>query len=152
MNKSDIELLLEVGERISLECKRSEKGLPKSFWETYSSFANTIGGIVLLGVKEDVTVSDRRARFEVVGVQGVSKIRKELFDTLNSDKVSQNILTDEDVVEVRFDDKIVLCITIPQADYRQRPVYINGNLLKGAFKRNFEGDYHCTEDEVRAMI
>lgn len=44
MNKSDIELLLEVGERISLECKRSEKGLPKSFWETYSSFANTIGG------------------------------------------------------------------------------------------------------------
>ena len=55
MNKSDIESLLEVGERISLECKKSEKGLPKSFWETYSSFANTIGGIVLLGVKEDVT-------------------------------------------------------------------------------------------------
>lgn len=31
MNKSDIESLLEVGERISLECKKSEKGLPKSF-------------------------------------------------------------------------------------------------------------------------
>ena len=108
MNKSDIESLLEVGERISLECKKSEKGLPKSFWETYSSFANTIGGIVLLGVKEDVTVSDRRDRFEVVGVQDISKIKKELFDTLNSDKVSRNILTDEDVVEVPFDDKVVL--------------------------------------------
>ena len=152
MNKSDIESLLEVGERISLECKKSEKGLPKSFWETYSSFANTIGGIVLLGVKEDVTVSDRRDRFEVVGVQDVSKIKKELFDTLNSDKVSRNILTDEDVVEVPFDDKVVLCITIPQADYRQRPIYINGNPLKGTFKRNYEGDYHCAEDEIRAMI
>lgn len=107
---------------------------------------------MLLGVKEDVTVSDRRDRFEVVGVQDISKIKKELFDTLNSDKVSRNILTDEDVVEVPFDDKVVLCITIPQADYRQRPIYINGNPLKGAFKRNYEGDYHCAEDEIRAMI
>ena len=83
-------------------------------------------------------MSDRRDRFEVVGVQDVSKIKKELFDTLNRDKVSRNILTDEDVVEVPFDDKVVLCITIPQADYRQRPIYINGNPLKGRLWRAFD--------------
>ena len=39
-----------------------------------------------------------------------------------------------------------------QADYKQRPVYINGNPIKGSYKRNNEGDYHCTEEEVKAML
>ena len=24
--------------------------------------------------------------------------------------------------------------------------------MNGSFKRNYEGDYHCTEDDVKAMI
>ena len=31
-------------------------------------------------------------------------------------------------------------------------MYINGNPLKGSFKRNHEGDYHCTEEEVKSML
>ena len=47
---------------------------------------------------------------------------------------------------------LILWIRVPQADYKQRPVYINGNPMKGSYKRNHEGDYHCTEDEVKAMF
>jgi len=25
-------------------------------------------------------------------------------------------------------------------------------MMNGAFKRNYEGDYHCTEEDVKAMI
>ncbi|MCD8368829.1 MAG: hypothetical protein LUC94_00595 [Clostridiales bacterium] len=38
--------LLNASERINLEVKRATGGLPTSFWETYSAFANTFGGIM----------------------------------------------------------------------------------------------------------
>mgnify|MGYP000167007308 FL=1 len=31
-------------------------------------------------------------------------------------------------------------------------MYINENPLKGSYKRNHERDYHCTEEEVKAMF
>lgn len=42
------------GERVTLECKKAQNGVPNSLWETYSAFANTNGGILLLGVYENV--------------------------------------------------------------------------------------------------
>jgi ATP-dependent DNA helicase RecG len=63
----DIKLLSEDRE---LECKLAigkdgRGGLPsKTLWETYSAFANTNGGIILLGVKEK-----KDHTFEVEGIE-----------------------------------------------------------------------------------
>lgn len=152
MNVNDINVLLSVGEHITLECKKADRQLPKSVWETYSSFANTIGGTIILGITEHCDNQLPDGRFEISGVDNASKIKKEIFDTLNSNKVSCNVLTDSDVEEISIEGRTIICINVPQADYRQRPVYINGNMLNGSYKRNYEGDYHCTEDEVKAMI
>ena len=45
--------LLGEGETSRVECKLAVKAIPDSFWESYSAFANTDGGIVLLGIREE---------------------------------------------------------------------------------------------------
>lgn len=55
MNKLDFDIskLSEYREDNCLEVKKATNGLPNSIWETYSSFANSEGGLILLGVEED---------------------------------------------------------------------------------------------------
>lgn len=152
MTSQEIKELLLYGESIHLECKECRVDIPKSVWETYSSFANTYGGIILLGVHEYINESDVRKRFTIVGVPDAARVIGNFWNTINGDKTNVNILKDENVYSVDVDGKEVVVIDIPQADYRQRPVYINGNPIKGTFKRTYEGDYHCIEAEVRAML
>ena len=150
MDTQDVISQLALRERIKFEVKKAENSIPKSVWETYSAFANTIGGYILLGIAEKKEEGD--SPYLITGVNDPTKLKKELFDSLNSDKVSTNILTDDDVEVIEYEEKLLVSIHVPQANYRQRPVYINGNLNKGTYKRNHEGDYHCTEEEVKAMI
>ena len=152
MTQEDIKDMMLYGERINVEYKEAFNELPKSFWETYSSFANTIGGQIVLGIKEHRTKSTLQERFEIQGVNNAAKILKTLWDTVNSDKVNRNILLDENVETIDYDGKQLIVVTIPMANYTERPIYINRNILGGAYKRNYEGDYHCTDDEVRAML
>ena len=54
INEKIIKETLLKGERVTLECKNAKAEVPKSIWATYSAFANTIGGLILLGVDEDL--------------------------------------------------------------------------------------------------
>jgi predicted HTH transcriptional regulator len=41
---------------------------------------------------------------------------------------------------------------VPRAERPDKPIFIDGNPLSGTYRRNGEGDYHCTKDEVQAMM
>ena len=148
----NIKKLLLKGERVTFEAKRAETDVPKSVWETYSAFANTEGGTIVLGVEEHWKEKDPTKRFEIIGVKNADKIVKDFWNTINSNKVSHNILCSEDVSVVEIDGKQIVCIQVPQTTWRTRPVYLNDNVFRGSFRRNHEGDYHCTEEQVRAYI
>ena len=145
--------LLKYGEKLTLECKKAESHVPNSVWETYSAFANTVGGTILFGVEEHQKEKDPEKHFTIANIENPQARLKEFWDTIhNSNKVNISILRDADVGTCVVDGKTIIWIEVPQADYTQRPVYIKGNPMSGTFKRNFEGDYHCKEAEVAAMF
>lgn len=152
MSGINIGELLQYGEHFTLECKKAESGLPKSVWETYSAFANTNGGIILFGIEENISEQEFSKRFTVGHIHNPEKIISDFWNTINSSKVNVNLLRDKDVYKTMYEGKTIIVINVPQANYKCKPVYINENLLKGSFKRNHEGDYHCTEEEVKAML
>ena len=153
MNENMIKETLRKGERVTLECKKAQSSIPNSVWETYSAFANTNGGLILLGVLEDTKEKNQGKRFFITGVDNAEKIRKDFWNMVNnSEKVNVNLLKDEDVEIVDIEDKKVVAINVPRADYAIRPVYINNNLMRGTFVRNHEGDYHCPDQVIRMMV
>jgi ATP-dependent DNA helicase RecG len=138
---------LKIGEKGDFECKAAKGGLPGSLWETYSAMANTNGGSILLGV------SEQDGQFIVSGVLNAENMLKDFWNTINNKgKVSMNILKDSDVNILEVDGYKIISIDIPRADYSQKPVYIGQNPLNGTYKRGFEGDYKCSETEVKAMF
>ena len=77
MNQNDVKKLLQKGERLTLEAKLAKTDVPKSVWESYSAFANTMGGTILLGVFENMKENDPAKRFRIEGVDDAEKIRKD---------------------------------------------------------------------------
>lgn len=153
MDKNTIMEAFRKGERVTLECKKARSEVPSSIWSTYSAFANTLGGLILLGVEEDLDEPDIAKRYTITGVSNVIKMKKDFWDTVNNaSKVNVNILSDSDVDSFDFDGKTVLAIQVPRAEYMVRPVFINNNLMRGTYMRNSEGDYHCTEDVIKMLV
>ncbi len=127
------------------EVKKATAGLPTSLWDTYSAFANCYGGIIILGIKEN---SDKS--WSTTGLHDVSKLLKNFWDTINNHtKVSINLLKEDDVETFCIDGDDIIVIHVPAARRDQKPVYINDDIFGGTFRRNWEGDYHCTRVQVK---
>ncbi len=148
MEEFDIRKLDEYREDNRLEVKKAKDGLPHSLWESYSSMANCYGGAIILGAMENPDGS-----ISTTGLKNAAKLRKEFWDTINNrNKVSVNLLTDDDVVTYNQNGDVVMEIKVPRARREQKPVYINNDIWNGTYRRNWEGDYHCTQSEVKAML
>lgn len=123
---------------------------PGEFWPTYSAFANSFGGTIVLGLTEDPR--DRR-RLVPTGVGDPEKIIRDLWDQANNpQKVNVYLLSEDDVRIEDEDGRRLVEVTVPRAERRKRPVYINESMNSGTYRRNGEGDYHCSVTEVAEML
>lgn len=144
----DLDKLENYRENNRIEAKKALGGFPRSVWETYSAFANTLGGIILLGVEE---YPDRS--LHAVDLPAPEKIADEFWNTLNDrSQVSVNILSHGNIRIEETGGKRIVVITVPRAQRYDRPVYIGENPFTGSYRRNGEGDYRCPAEEVKSMM
>lgn len=131
-----------------IEAKLALGGLPQSIWETYSAFANTMGGVILLGVEERADKS-----LHPVNLPDPHKLIDEFWQLVSEKKkVSANVLSMRNIYIQTIDQKSIVVIEVPRAGRFDRPVYIDKDPYGGSYRRNGEGDYRCHPDEVEAML
>jgi len=145
MNRNDIEKSKEYNQ---LEAKAARGGVPESMWESYSAFANTEGGLILLGVIEQADHT-----LKMVGVKDAHKMKSDIWNMLNNrQKISVNLMTDRRVRIEEIEGKEIIVLDVPRAERSARPVYKGLDPRTGSYRRNGEGDYRCSLEEVSAMF
>ena len=143
----DFNRLEQYRENNRIEAKKALGGLPKSIWETYSAFANTLGGVILLGVIE---TADKT--FDSVNLPDPGSLIREFWCIINDPlKVSVNILAEKDVYVEEINGDRIIVIKVPRADRADKPVYVD-NDTRNTYRRSGEGDYRCTYEEYQTMV
>ena len=146
-NKEElIDFLKHSHEKHFLEFKKAVN-LPKAFWDTYSAFCNTSGGVVVLGVTE------AEPENSIIGVGNKDKIITELWDLLsNPNKVSFNNLRNEDVIAVPIDEtRTIIVVAIQEAPDNMKPVYLEGKIQQ-TYIRTGDGDRIANQIEINSML
>ena len=144
-----LESLLVQTESDDLEFKSAAGGFPDNFWDTYSAFANSDGGTIVFGVQE------KKGKFYLNNLtpEQIEKYRKDFWNNVNNPStISRNLMRKEDLVIGNYKGFAFMLFFVPRAPRELRPVYRTSDPYKGTFKRNYEGDYHCTEREVQRMF
>ena len=132
-----LDSLLRMTESDDLEFKSAAGGFPGSFWDTYSAFANSEGGTIILGVAE------KKGKFylDKLSEEQVEKYTKDFWNNVNSrTTISCNLMTSKDVVVADYKGHKIMLFFIPRAAREQRPVYRTTQPYNGTFKRNYEID------------
>ena len=139
---------INLPEGIDIEYKAAENGLPKSFWETYSAFANTNGGVIILGYDERDKMNPKK------GFKNPQTIYDQLLnDANNPSKVSFNLLTDDDILISPIADskRSRIIVNIREAPYSVKPVHIGKDIGK-SYIRLGEGDRLVTKQQLKYLL
>ena len=139
---------INLPEGIDIEYKAAENGLPKSFWETYSAFANTNGGVIILGYDERNKINPKK------GFKNPQPIYDQLLnDANNPSKVSFNLLTDDDILISPIADskRSLIIVNIREAPYSVKPVHIGKDIGK-SYIRLGEGDRLVTKQQLKYLL
>ena len=145
-----LDQLMADKETSHMEFKHGKGGFPhKEFWPSYSSFANTDGGVIIIGIKE----KDGNFYPEGLSSDIADRYEKIFWDSINDPhQVSRKLMTNDDVVKANYNGNYFLIFNVPRARREERPVYVGQNPMRSTYRRNATGDYLCKEWEVSIML
>ena len=143
MNKNQLLKKLSGIEWDDFEVKESRAALPADIAKTISAFANTIGGYVVFGVKED------GGKFIISGVENPDKIQNDFITLLRGEKFNIPLSSKGDVH--RIDNKIVLVFRIEEMPRQAKPIYFGGD-IRHTFVRIGASTQKASKFEVERML
>jgi len=121
--------------------------LPEDIWATYSSFANTLGGEIILGIRE------MRGRFTIEGIPNPLPVLQEFWEILDDPfRISHNILAISDVQLIQIMNKKLIRIRVPLAPEHLKPIFIGGNAYTGTYFRLGDADMHASRRQVSQLL
>lgn len=133
-------------EGTTIEYKKAKDEFPKSFWETYSSFSNTEGGIIYLGVSEN-----KQGR-EVTGVKDASQYIQTIVDTANDNQFTNFNNIDNNNIEVLEKDGLTyIKVYIPEVKSENKPLHVKNNINNSYIRRN-DSDHRMSGEEIRRYL
>lgn len=115
--------------------------------KTICAFANTNNGLLILGVSED---DDKQ--FYISGIKDTNKVLDDLFSVLNNpNKINKNVINEKEISVQRFKGKDIIIVPVRKVHYKDKPVFLNGNLSQ-SFYRQGTGDFRCSQETINAML
>ena len=130
-------------EDLHLEFKTASWKLPQNIWETVSSFSNTDGGLIVLGVDEP-----KSHHYRIVGVDQPDDVIKELFNgNSNSMIINKPVIQDSDVKITTFKGKTLIQIKIFPAQFSDKPITFKDK----TYMRTNDGNRFATHDQLKYL-
>lgn len=139
-----------LAESQNLEFKEASGQIPDDLWETYSAFANTEGGEIVLGVREDKATHE----FVLSGVTDPKAMVDDFWNTVrNPSKVNRDVMLLDGVAIVSRKGMDFICIEVPRAERDDKPVMVYERRAKSfvAWIRRGSGDFRASDEDLRLM-
>lgn len=134
MTPENVKQLILKGEGLQIEFKEAKDAVPSNFYDTVSSFSNTDGGTILLGVDDEGNIKGINPKSE-------TKIKKDIITALNStDLINPPVSVEPFTVQCH--DGLVMVVQIPVSSQIHK---YHGRI----FKRSFEVDLDISENQVQ---
>ncbi|WP_370945712.1 helix-turn-helix domain-containing protein [Amycolatopsis sp. cg5] len=131
------------GDHASVEAKRAETKLPRNVRETLSAFANTSGGVLILGLDESLG-------FQATGVQNPAKMAADLGSMCceNMEPPLRPLIETH-----RFEGVDLVVAEVAELAPASKPAYYRGaSMAQGSFVRVSDGDRRLSPYEVQLML
>jgi ATP-dependent DNA helicase RecG len=140
MTRDELLARLQTIEWNDIEFKEAAWAIPKDALSTVSAFANTTGGHLVFGVKQE------NGSFSISGVVDADKIQNDFLGHVRDQhKISAFLPIDGELHSL--DESTVIVFYVPEAQRSEKPVFLDGNPKKSYIRRGGRDDT-CTGDEL----